>query len=281
MGQWISWDRLLTEDMLLYQGRHSAIYTLKHNKKMVCKVVRSTTMFLREKAFIETMKKHYTREQNIHILRYHRVVLHRSMFLMERADQDLLLWMKSHFLDPSYFHRQMAVWMMHLARGYRFLVARHMEHYDIKPDNLLIVRGVLKIADFGTCQIRQSSYLPHMGTYGYIAPEIVGITNKEYYIPHSMDVYSICLMRMYFSSASFFEAFHSNKPWDVRHYLSLEQYVSTRYTSSFYRKGLVVDQRYRLSITELLDHMENAVISPGNTAVESTTVPQTAPPPET
>jgi serine/threonine protein kinase len=256
MGQFISLCCLLTcprqilkDEALLYKGNNSAIYELPDNK-VVCKVVHNYNMFLRELKFIQQMKQHTTEQ---HIIRYYNVIPGHSIFLMERAEQDLLGWMKTHFRDPDYL-RQLRVWMGQLASGFRFLLNNRIEHYDIKPDNLLLVGNVLKIADFGTCQLERGSYTLYTGTYGFIAPEIMGLTNKEYYVPHSMDVYSICVMMMYLQFAPVFKKFY-NKNWTLEHYLLLEQYVNTKYPSTFYKNGLVVDQRYRLSISHLLDMM--------------------------
>lgn len=244
-------QRFLKEDNLLYKGNNSAIYKLT-NEKIVCKVVYNYSMFLREKKFIQQMKK-YSKEP--HIIRYYRVVPGNSIFLIERAEQDLLEWMKSHFRKP-YYLRQLKVWMGQMAQGYRFLLANHIEHYDIKPDNLLIVGNVLKIADFGTCQIERDSYALYTGTYGFIAPEIAGLTNKDYYVPHSMDVYSICIMMMYLQFAPVFKKFY-DKNWTMEHYLSLQEYVNTKYPFTFYHNGLVVDQRFRLPMMDLLNNMED------------------------
>ena len=242
--------RHLKDDTLLYKGNNSAIYELT-NEKMVCKVVYNYNMFLREKKFIQEMKRH-SKQHNI--IRCYHVVPGHSIFLMERAEQDFLEWAKCHARKPGYI-RQLKMWMGQLAQGCRFLLANHIEHYDIKPDNLLLVGNILKIADFGTCQIQQVSYVLHTGTHGFIAPEIMGLTNKDYYIPHSMDVYSICVMMMYLQFVAVFKKFY-DKDWTLEHYLSLEQYVNSRYPSTFYHNGLVADQRFRLPICDLLDHME-------------------------
>jgi serine/threonine protein kinase len=217
-------------------------------------------MFLSEKQFIGEMKK-YPKQQNI--IRYYHVVLGHSVFLMERAEQDFLNWVKCHFQKPDYL-QELKAWMGQMAQGYRFLMANHIEHYDIKPENLLLVGNVLKIADFGTCQIKRRSYIFFTGTYGFIAPEIMGFTNKNYYVPHSMDVYSICIMMMYLQFSPVFKNFY-DKNWTLRHYLSLEQYVNTKYPSVLYHNGLVVDQRFRLPISGLLDHMEEEALQTENT----------------
>jgi hypothetical protein len=212
-------------------------------------------MFLREKKFIQHMKL-YTKEQ--HIIRYYHTVPGHTILLMERAEQDLLEWMKSHYRKP-YYLQQLKVWMGQMVKGYRFLLENHIEHYDIKPDNLLLVGNTLKIADFGTCEMNRNSYVLYTGTFGFIAPEIAGLTNKEYYVPHSMDVYSICLMMIYLQFAPVFKKFF-NKNWTLEHYLSLEQYVNTKYPFTFYKNGLVVDQRFRLPIDELLKNMEEEAL---------------------
>jgi len=244
-------QRILKEEALLYKGNNSAIYELTNNK-VVCKVVYNYSMFIREWKFIQQMKQQHPTEP--HILRYYHVIPGYSIFVMERAEQDLLEWMKTHFRKPDYLW-QLKVWMGQFASGYRFLVKNHIEHYDIKPDNLLLKGNVLKIADFGTCQMGRGSYAVYTGTYGFIAPEIAGLTNKEYYVPHSMDVYSICLMMMYLQFATVFKKFY-NKNWTLEHYLRLEQYVNTKYPFTFYKNGLVVDQRYRMCVSDLLDLME-------------------------
>lgn len=241
--------RSLKNEVLLYKGRHSVVYRLK-NTKMVCKVVSTQSMYLREKKFLQLMRQH---GRHPHIVWCHRLT--RGMFIMERAEQDLLGWWKDHFQKAGCLW-QLTIWMGQLAQGYRFLLANQVEHYDIKPDNLLLVGDVLKIADFGTCQVGQSSYVMHTGTYAYIAPEVVGATPLDQYVPHSMDVFSICIMIMYLHFPLFFRVFYRNKIWTSGKYLSLEYHVRTQYPFLIYSRGLVMDQHRRLSITDLLDHLE-------------------------
>jgi hypothetical protein len=88
-----------------------------------------------------------------------------------------------------------------------------------------------------------------------MAPEIVELTNKDYYVPHSMDVYSICIMILYLQYAPLFQKFYY-KEWTLNQYLHLEQYAKTYYSSNFLKRGIVVDQRYRIKMADLLDHLE-------------------------
>lgn len=238
----------LKQDVLIYNGPNSAVYTLTPKKK-VYKVVYNHNMFIREKKFINQMKNH-VKEENI--IRYYKVIPDYDIIILEHAEMDLLQWADDNHQNLYYIY-YLKMLMGQMASGYRFLYANHIEHYDIKPDNLLLVGGVLKISDFGTCQINMDRYVLNTGTCGFIAPEITG-SNKEYYIAHSMDVYSICLMMAYLQFAPIFKLFY-RKDWTMNHYLSLEQYMKTRHPFTFLSKGLVVDQRHRLLIEDLLEYI--------------------------
>jgi serine/threonine protein kinase len=242
----------LKKEALLYKGNNSAIYQLAC-KKSVCKVVYKYNMFAREKKFIcfmKTIRNVYVKN----IIKYYGVVPGNSIFIMEKADYDLLEWAKQNYKKPSYINH-LKVLMGQMANGCRFLHHHRIEHYDFKPDNLLLVNGVLKISDFGTCHIDGDGYVLDTGTHGFMAPEIAGFTNKEYYVPHSMDVYSICLMLMYLYFAPVFKKFYF-KNWTLEHYLSLQDYANTKYPFTFLKCGLVVDQRYRMTMLDLLNHIE-------------------------
>lgn len=64
------------------------------------------------------------------------------------------------------------------ARGLDYLHANKVTHWDVKPENILLVRGgAAKVADFGLArkqenQITQLSVV--MGTMAYMAPEVFG-----------------------------------------------------------------------------------------------------------
>lgn len=260
MGQTLSLCSILLcpqyvfkKDSLLYKGTNSSIYKLA-DRSIVCKVVNNYNMFKKEKHFICFMKQ-YSHEN---IIRFYAVVPNNNIFLMERADIDLLSWMKQNYKTYQYIFK-LKILMGQMANGYRFLYEHHVEHYDIKPDNLLLTGNILKIADFGTCRINMSSYTLETGTFGFMAPEISGFTNKDYYVPHSMDVYSICLMFSYLLFAPIFKKFYREN-WTLGHYLDLEDYINKKYPFSFLKGGLVVDQRYRIQVSELLDHIEKEAL---------------------
>lgn len=62
------------------------------------------------------------------------------------------------------------------AEGLDFLHAQHIVHRDVKPDNILILRGHAKVADFGLARAQTQGVesMSLAGTPAYMAPEIWG-----------------------------------------------------------------------------------------------------------
>jgi serine/threonine protein kinase len=63
------------------------------------------------------------------------------------------------------------------AEGLDFLHSRHVIHRDVKPDNILILNGHAKVADFGLAWHQEKLLAPmktFAGTPAYMAPEVWG-----------------------------------------------------------------------------------------------------------
>ncbi|HEV3440761.1 MAG TPA: bifunctional serine/threonine-protein kinase/formylglycine-generating enzyme family protein [Gemmata sp.] len=63
------------------------------------------------------------------------------------------------------------------AEGLDFLHSRHVVHRDVKPDNILILNGHAKVADFGLALHQEKLLAPMQtfaGTPAYMAPEVWG-----------------------------------------------------------------------------------------------------------
>lgn len=243
---------------LLFKGDNSAIYCIPN--KRVCKVVINYKMYIREKLILQYLLDYETDGHTLpeNIVHVYTIPYGYTRLIYERCDMDLLEWIVRYREHPLYRHFLLD-FMKQLANGYRFLYENSIEHYDIKPDNLLVSacthdRFVLKITDFGTSCQHADRYQPTCGTWGYMAPEVIGFTCDLYYVPHSMDVYSICIMFAYF----FYSGVHriAEPRLDTfPQYMEIESYIRKKHHFPFLSRGLVCDQRFRLPITDLLFSM--------------------------
>ena len=72
--------------------------------------------------------------------------------------------------------------IMQILTGFAQLVKNGIIHRDIKSNNILVVNGVLKLADFGFA--RNIKSLRNMdsvvGTPAYMAPQVIGTRIGEY-----------------------------------------------------------------------------------------------------
>lgn len=85
--------------------------------------------------------------------------------VMELCDQDLEMWAPGKPM-PDVIER-----LVEAGRGLEAMHAEGIVHGDIKPENVLLVDGVAKLADFGLAGPR--GWSPRVrGTVGYIAPEV-------------------------------------------------------------------------------------------------------------
>ncbi len=102
---------------------------------------------------------------------------------MELADTCLWkLWQEARLKGNSALPEEKTKeWFIQAANGIDALHYAKMEHRDIKPSNLLVVNGVLKVADFGLVRLREKSFTTESSalSIAYAAPEFFdGKTSK-------------------------------------------------------------------------------------------------------
>jgi len=109
-----------------------------------------------------------------------------------------------------------------IIRGLYDLHRLGIEHYDIKPENILMFdNGTVRISDFGCAVHAASSYQKFWGTYPFMAPELCFLSFDGDYVPHSMDVYSTCVMIVYLLFPQLYIIRH--RPLLLKEYRSLYQ----------------------------------------------------------
>ena len=80
-------------------------------------------------------------------------------------------------------------WMGQAAEGIDFLNSKRIYHRDIKPQNLLLFHGQVKLGDLGLAKfVGASTVKPTVaGTVGYMPPEI----SQQRKLSHTVDLYSL------------------------------------------------------------------------------------------
>jgi serine/threonine protein kinase len=234
---------LYLSGQILYESSSSTIETVSRVK--VRKIVHKLDQFLLEKKILTNLQYH----PNIQIP----ISIFDNAFLFPRAECDLH--------DAYKYHKMTSLsdWLPQFIEGINFLFNSSIEHYDIKPENILLFPSSssdgwnVKIADFGLSRIGAHHYYYGCGTTGYMAPEINSLINLDTpYIRHSMDVYSTACMLFYLTdSSSIFPSQMMTMDWYVQ--MSTNSHIAIS-------KGLIIQPSKRPCLLDFLRILQSDLL---------------------
>jgi serine/threonine protein kinase len=151
------------------------VVNLSTGEHFACKVVSRIALTEADEfgCFEQELRVHeFLRHRNI--VRIHEIIFQPNhvFVVLDLCDGgDLLSFIVDHPNAYPSVHRPI---VQQILEGLQYLHARGIAHRDIKPDNILLTSShIVKLADFGCCEIANSGAEPRAGgTIYYAAPEI-------------------------------------------------------------------------------------------------------------
>lgn len=187
------WQSCLDFRERIGDGGFAQVY--KAIKKDDGKIYAVKVVSLKHKTNAQQIHKelHYLRQFNHeNIISYHGYELnsHKLLIILDLASEgSLRKYMKQFKLVDriQYMH----VYMRQILLGIKYLHDNRIVHGDIKPDNILIDKGTVKVADFGCAQFNQFTVRSFAGTPWYAPPEAINHTLKRSTDNTAIDVWSL------------------------------------------------------------------------------------------
>lgn len=120
------------------------------------------------------------------------------VFAMELGERTLLARLEEVLAQglPGIPRDELMEYMRDAARGIDFLNQQKIQHRDIKPHNLLVLGGSVKVSDFGLAKLMEHTVSQHSGsmTPAYAAPEFLKNETSPFSDQYSLAV-SYCQLR--------------------------------------------------------------------------------------
>ena len=165
----------LAEDVLLSNKRLAV--------KMIKKSVSSPEHIARFKQEFDVM----TRLKHPYLVRVYDFgrdsVLGNCYITMDYVPSHTLKW---HLEQKKPLPRQKTLTILvQLLRTLGMIHSRGILHRDIKPDNIMLTNGGIKVMDFGLAMLESDTITKTRGTLRYMAPEII-----NGHVDHRVDIYS-------------------------------------------------------------------------------------------
>jgi serine/threonine protein kinase len=248
--------------VILYETTFSRIYGDRDNESVVHKHIFKPSLYYHEKQICKWLAN---KSDSIISLVGYDDTTHTLFF--PRAQYDLMTWYLRYDDDDGGMSRQfLSRFLPPLIYGLEDMYRNGVEHYDIKPENVLIFGdGRVQLTDFGLAQWGASHYFPSTGTFPYMAPELtLPFTGR--YVRHSMDVFSVCALAVYFIFPRLFVARDRCMTYDEYHQLAQDAsffFRKNHFPPSFYSiilHGLEFNPLKRIALPLFLQKMKRCFV---------------------
>ena len=251
------------EERLLYETTFSRIYQDRDDERVVLKHIFKPSLYYHEKQLCVGLA-----DQSDYLVSLLGSDDNIQTLFFPKAQHDLMTWYLRYDDEKETLSKQfLSRYFPPLVQGLEDLYRNGVEHYDIKPENVLIFEdGRVQLTDFGLAQRDASCYFPSSGTFPYMAPELT-LPFTEYYVRHSMDVYSVCALAVYFIFPRLFVP--RDRCMTKKEYLQLEEDAlflflkNRRFSPSFFSLliyGLKFDPVERISLPLFVSRMKRCFV---------------------
>ncbi|CAK65162.1 unnamed protein product (macronuclear) [Paramecium tetraurelia] len=185
------------KDSLIGEGQYGKIYacedTQNLNLKLCAKIIEGQVEDPKTGREMELMQMIMEQgRNNKHIVGVHHVDMNkqRIILILERCECDLQTQFKERRKNNKYYTPVEAINILkQIIKGYKLLYDNKVIHRDIKPQNILYLDGVYKIADFGLARVYQTNdELTKAGTPKYASPQLFDQGSN---FTNSADIYSL------------------------------------------------------------------------------------------
>lgn len=238
-----------------------SLLSVNRKKKLVYKKIFNITMFRHEESITR-----FLQDKSSHVVPLLFSDPSRHLLVFPQADQDLFEWLYENQtvkkMEANHKNKLLQGYVLQIVHGLYDLYFNRIEHYDLKPQNILLFAdGSAKLADFGCAVHEGTAYTMWTGSYAYMAPELTGSSHTTIYVPHSVDVYSFCIMIIYIFFPMLFIPRY--EPMTQEEYRALKEHARNlliyhnvaQDLSRDLLSGLEEDPRHRIMLPLLLNRM--------------------------
>lgn len=191
MSNWLGTYEL---DGLIRDGSEGAVHSARDTRdgqRVAVKIVKMFTPSTRRRCFEEAALVRECKHPNVIQFRAHAIntAENSSALIMDLAERDYLDVINER--GSAFKTSQILEEFHQIVTAVDYIHSLGIAHLDIKPENILVVGGVLKLADFSfgvrSADLRQC--VQACGTPGYVAPEMY--VAFPYIRPKLADIYSL------------------------------------------------------------------------------------------